>query len=189
MIRNQKGFGLVGMFLLVVVVVVVGYGGWYVWDARQNNTPTSSDSNQSASNANGASPAPSSPLSVEKTTYSKVPKALQDAILTVYQDKASNCVKDSVIVDTSGSPTDIAVTYASDMFAEANIGCESGAATLFAKVNGNWKVLSSTQFGFNCGTLRQYKVPVALIDAVVPGDAGATCIDDDKGEETPYVLD
>jgi hypothetical protein len=57
-----------------------------------------------------------------------------------------------------------------DRFAIATIGCEGGAAGLFALASGQWVFVSSTQMAFPCEKLTSYEVPKAYIDSCLQDD-------------------
>lgn len=43
----QRGFGAIGVLLVVVIIGIVGGTGWYVWSQRPADTVTKSESNES----------------------------------------------------------------------------------------------------------------------------------------------
>jgi len=49
--KNQKGFGVVEVLIVLVVVSLIGGAGWYVWKAKNKSTPTQ-DNAQSQEQSN-----------------------------------------------------------------------------------------------------------------------------------------
>jgi|GEM_PF-2055057 len=168
--KDQRGFGALGVILVIVVLGVLGYTGWFVYHSSNETDKTLSASDSTNSTAT----APVKTPTTEKTTFSKLPKDLQAAIVATTKEKAPSCVKDGKLVDMDGKPTDQSVNYLSSGFAETAIGCDGAAATVLAKTNGNWKVVGSTQMEFSCDSLKKYAVPVSFVKAISP-DGKATC--------------
>lgn len=56
-IRNQKGFGHVGVIVLIILVAAVAFAGWWVWRNHKDDNPTSSTTSQAASTVQSSTPA------------------------------------------------------------------------------------------------------------------------------------
>jgi Tfp pilus assembly protein PilV len=155
---NQAGFSALEAVLIIVVLGIVGFVGYYVYHSNQStNKIYNQASNEAQSNPQKSAASP------VKTTYSKVPKALQTVILADTTAQSPSCVSGGKLVDIDGKATDQSVEYDASGFAVTAIGCDSSAATLYVKTGATWKNVESTQFGFSCDILKQNKVPVALI--------------------------
>ncbi|MGH7236986.1 MAG: hypothetical protein ACREGF_00435 [Candidatus Saccharimonadales bacterium] len=166
---SQRGFAAVEAVIIVVIIVALVAGGYYVYHANQSSKHPPAQPVQSAK---PAATSPATTLKVAPADYLSVPADLQQAILQA--QKSAGCVKDGQIVDLNGEPTDQNVIYATSGYAITAIGCDSPAASLFAKLNGGWQTVDSTQFAFSCDKLKKYNVPVELLQVANSGQPNPT---------------
>lgn len=69
--KQQKGFGLLGIILTILVLAIIGFAGWYIWKKQNNN----SDKNANTSQNNGKNS--DKPVEADPTddwaTYANIP--------------------------------------------------------------------------------------------------------------------
>jgi hypothetical protein len=183
---HQSGFGLAGVAIVIVVLGLLGGAGWLVYRQGQANAPKTDMANTTPQAANGQqTPAPATatpPSAPTMTTYSKVPKGLQTAIVAQLSADAPECVKDGQPVNSEGAADDPRVDYDAAGYAGAGIGCGYGSWGIFAKVGANWKFLAKTQFAYKCSLLQQYHYPKQLLALNQPDPQ---CFDANDNEQ-PY---
>jgi len=186
---GQQGVGAVAVILVIVILGLVGFTGWFVWHSNQETNKALGDSTAVSDGSVTASPkqksstAKTDEAATDGATYvvakqvavSTLPGGLRTGIITTTEEKSPSCVKDGALVDIDGNPSDPDVWYTTSGFAEATIGCDGGAATIFAKSGGSWKLVESTQFSFSCDKLKAAKVPVAFLKSVSP-EGAAMCL-------------
>ncbi len=188
--KLQQGFGAAGVVALIVIVGIIGFTGWFVYHSSQKTNDvlsqttgpdTSTPSTPVSDSAKPPTPASNANVSPVKTTFSKVPKDLQDVIFGYTKVKAPSCVKGTDIVDLDGKPTDQDVSYtinADKGSAFTGIGCDGGSVNLFAKSDGKWQQIAGTQLAFDCDTLKTHDVPSALLEVAFAGqDSPSQCLD------------
>lgn len=183
---EQRGAGAVVALLLIVVLVIVGFIGWFVYHSSMQTSDTLDSANNTSNTPTSMSKSGSVKyVAPTQTTFSKLPKALQTAVVKATTDKSPSCVKDGKLVDVDGKATDQDAWYTESGFAETRVGCDSGAASIFAKSGDNWKLVDSTQFQYSCDKLKAAKVPVEFLKTVAPGNS-IKCSNGDS--EADYAL-
>jgi len=180
-IKDQHGVGALGVVAVIIVLAVVGFTGWFVYKS-QNETNSTIDKTTDS----GSAPQTVKTKGVTTTVYSKVPVDLQKAIVAAISVDQASCVKDGKPVDADGKALDPAVTYDASGFAEAGIGCDGPHATMFAKADGKWETVGSTQFAYKCADLEKYKVPLSFMKELPVNKAGVSqdieCVTDTGSE-------
>jgi type II secretory pathway pseudopilin PulG len=159
--RNNKGFSAVEGIMLLVIVGLIAGAGIYVWQAQHQASKLYSTSNTTA-------PAPSNNL-VRKLSWKAAPKDLQQGILAIWDSKVPGWQTDPMCTQslTPNNP-EYNLYEVNDKYAEAGLYCDSGAATLYVKVNGTWQDVQSTQSGFSCDVISKYNIPKSLIGRSYP---------------------
>ncbi|HWU31893.1 MAG TPA: hypothetical protein VN108_03405, partial [Marmoricola sp.] len=85
------------------------------------------------------------------------------------------CQSSALIVLSTYSSAGYAAASDEGMFGASC--ARGGSGALYAQVNGNWQEIAANQSGYDCGILKQYKVPSSV--------AGTTCTDS-SGNSQPY---
>jgi cytoskeletal protein RodZ len=85
--KNQQGFHLIIIPLIVVIVGIIGFAGWYVYDANKNTNEATDNS----ANATNPTPVPTS-SSTPTATITPIPSATADwqDMTGVYGDQNYN---------------------------------------------------------------------------------------------------
>lgn len=189
----SAGFTVIEGSLIVVILAIIGGTGYYVWHSKQQADNVYNSASQSQKNValvpiiktfaecqkasgskiqetfpevcvtNGGKSFTNDAQIALNTMVSKLPKALQQAILAQTKKDAPACVKDNQTVDYNGKPVDNSATYEPSGFAITGIGCDGGAAHLFIYQSGSWKDVGVTQSGWSCEVVDKYKVPSSVI--------------------------
>lgn len=154
---DQRGFGIIGVLLIILVAGVIGTAGYIYFHQRTAKPVTP----RAATSATAAVP--------RTTTFAAVPAGLRDAIVAQTAKDAPACVKAGHLVMADGSVDNPRVDYDASGFAAAGIGCDDGAWGIFARVGGTWRFLAATQFYFSCDLLERYRFPHALLALNAPG--------------------
>lgn len=169
---NQKGFAALEAAIIVIIIIVIAGAGYYVYLTSQGSKKPVAQTQSARQKKTITLPAT---VKVAPADYLSVPTDLQQAILQA--QNSAGCVKNGQIVDMNGEPTDQNVTYATSGYAITDIGCATPAVTLFAKVDGSWQTVDSTQFAFSCDKLKKFNVPVELLQVANSGQPNPTnCI-------------
>jgi len=159
--NSQEGFSVVEVFLLVLVIIFLGITGGVVYHYNHKSTDSTTNNQSSSTSPNVIN----QPIDI---LYPSLPSGLQSAILAEYKQQAPGCVSNGQFVDPSGQLFVPDAWYMSSGYAEAGIGCDSPAATLFVDVSGKWQSVASTQDVYLCSTLDQYKIPESLLSTSGP---------------------
>src|SRR3990167_4191252 len=169
--HNQNGFSTIEVVLTLVIIGLLGFTGWYVWQSSSSSIKSYSATDK-ASDYNR----PTNEASAYTTTFSKLPNELKEVAIIEIQKQAPACVKNGVLVDYNGIVVDPKVEYAPSGSAVIGIGCDGGAAGLFAKnKDGNWQSLIVTQLGCECALLTTNHIPKHLLALSTPD---TKCLDE-----------
>lgn len=168
---RQKGFAVVETILILVIATLIGGTGYYVWHSNQEASKSYSavsksvPSNSVTTNSSELSQAAIEIAPTKFTTFSKLPNELQKVAIAEMIKQVPPCVKNGKLVDYQGKVIDPVVQYAPVGSAIIGIGCEGGAAGLFAKnlKNGEWKYVQATQDAFTCDAVFKNPVPKSLL--------------------------
>jgi hypothetical protein len=184
---NQSGFSIIEAVLLLVILAIIGGTGYFVWHTKQNtdksltNTAKSAPAISKSKDTNASNGKVDISLPIVTTTYSKVPASLRKAIFDYTKQHVAACVKGNTIVDYNGQSTDQSIVYWSAGWAETGVGCDGGAATVFAQNTDNWQEIAATQDRFSCEQLELYMTPPKFLAAIMP-DKSIRCIDNSGNE-------
>jgi hypothetical protein len=129
--RNQNGFGLVEVFLILILVSVIGFAGWYVGNRNANNKKDDKVSAQPTPQQQAAQPETKGP---EGTPAQQV----DDEPLIIAAVKAKN---------PNFANIQVYLKEIKNNFARGAAGApdEGGFAFIAKKENGSWSVVFQGQ--------------------------------------------
>ncbi len=148
--KNQKGFSHL-LLIAIVVILAVGGAGWYVWQKDDSKSTTSTQNDLTFSGAD---------KSKYILDFDKASASLKTALLnTFFDDAKTNCIKsnESVSADARLGWVMGVSKMVRDEFAGVQF-CGSGATSIFAKVNNEWKAVGSLAETPVCSLVDQYRI-------------------------------
>lgn len=183
-VKDQRGIGALGGVAVIIVLLAMAGIGWFVYHSQQSTNKTL---NETTSASENSTPPTTPSKTPEQTTFSKLPKTLQTAIVAQTKADAPSCVKNDKLVDVDGKATDPDATYQASGFAVTRVGCDSGSNGLFVQNGTEWKFVAATQMDYKCADLKANKVPLAFLQAL-PANKDAkqiNCVPDDPNATAP----
>lgn len=173
--KSQRGFTLLESLIGLLIIAAIAFGGFYIRHRNHATKPETPVVNTTTAK-----------YKVENTgalqvKFSKLPSGLKSAIITQQEKSSPACVKNGQLVDVNGNPSDPTVSYSSSRAAIATIGCDGGAAGLFAiDKDGQWQFIASTQSEFNCTDLVDHLVPIKLLQIDKGSSEQPACLSSGK---------
>ncbi len=169
--KRQRGFSIIELLIVLIILILLGTFGWLIYNNQHKSKATATSGTSSQTKTTNSKV-------VEYTSWTQIPSDLQKAILTAWGPLPSPVTPEDPCPTTVQSTvtTESPVTAESDTYAITGVGCDGGAANLFAKVNGSWRDIEQTQDLFSCDIIQQYSVPLQLIvDGSPPNNGLVTC--------------
>jgi Tfp pilus assembly protein PilE len=162
--KQQSGFGVVEVILIVVVLALVGVGGWYVWNASQKSN------NNSASTNSGNNQVATDPYAGWKSYCDST----QKVCFKYPADWSFTSDASSATVENSGKT--VVVSYVnSDTRDGAAMPYYAAAVENLAVANASFKVLGGYVVPSSGDVIPRYKVVDAQFAAgLIAGRQGST---------------
>ncbi|MBA2279316.1 hypothetical protein H0V99_02670 [Candidatus Saccharibacteria bacterium] len=198
--NGQQGFSVIKIIIAFLLLVLIAFIAFRVSRAdesiRSANAVTNFDECVTAGNpimesypeqcsTNGQTyfrpddpikDEPQADLQIQNNVlFSEVKPALQDEIKRVYKERAPDCMQG----DNFAAAVDedkLISKYTPSAFASVLIGCEGGAAGLFAYGDNKWLFIAATQDTYPCSILETYDVPHNFITGST--DILAECVEE-----------
>lgn len=186
---NAKGFTLIHILLLVVILGMISGVGYYVYSSQKNTNTTLDNAAKSQVDPNKNeislkcakelelsagcdklnNPQTKTTGTVKKVIWKDVSEDLKAAIKDTWDTRATGWDDpNNTVCLITPNKGDYSIYVDTDA-ALGGVGCDGGAATLWVKVDSNWKYIQSTQMGFTCINIDKYHVSKELISASMAG--------------------
>lgn len=167
MIKNTHKSKRPGTSIALIIAVGLVVAASIYMVSRQNHPSESQQpkSSQTTEETSGSTRTDINNAPAQKVRFSTLPEALQIAIKAEVSKQAPACIKAGQLIDYSGKNIDPEAVYASIGSAIITVGCDGGAATLFAKDKaGQWVHVASGQAQFSCNVIFDNPVPKRLLE-------------------------
>lgn len=187
--KSQKGFAHYETLLLLVIIFLIFGIGWYVWHVKQQadkSLDATAGLNLKTDTKKKAASTALPTSNTNKTLKTKTPNLVSYTTTTNSNglnvqsvadvdklDGASDSFKDFVkskVKDHANSPSPCGNAYGlfvkkiyQDNFAVVDEKQCNNSEKLWAKISDNWSEIATSQNGFDCTVLEQYKVPSAIV--------------------------
>lgn len=186
---NDKGFSIGQVLLIFLVLGLIGSVGYFVYQRQSEPVVTNFEECKAAGNpimesypeqcvANGETFTNSKQTidrleNTQNTAFKEMPSDLQNAIKASYAKLAPECQTKDPKADGYYDEDTILQTYKMDEAATVGVGCSGSSVHLFVFVDGQWKDVGSTQMGFDCEIVDNYKVSADVVSSCLESDGSS----------------